>query len=102
MPTLDDAIAALKPIVTEAKNVELIRSPALAHALQLLEGLRWRPIETAPAEGYFMAWNNAWDEPLKVHRWNGHGRWNVCHGHTGKLWQATHWLPLPPQPEGRP
>lgn len=115
MTDIDAQIEAVREAIEHAKHISVANhsigmrkdadvaarhAAALTAALATLEAARWRPIADCPADGPFMAWNDAWDEPLKVHKWTGHGKWNVCHGYTGKLWHATHWRPLPEPPAG--
>lgn len=59
MPTIEDAIAVVKSYAESAQYQSQRtaypevkkQAAALTHALALLEGLRWRPIETAPKNG---------------------------------------------------
>lgn len=58
------------------------------------------PIETAPRDGRgFWAWWPAAEGWLKTHRYpsGDAGRWSTT---VACLGNPTHWLPLPPAPEG--
>lgn len=129
MPTLDDAIEAVrdwKDVAEGERDSYLPHNPeeaasygrqaaALAHALALLKGLRWRKIETAP-EGELIellfVYSDAYDQfgryigRLYVHgkepEWLDQADDTICTPSNPAL---KFWRPLgptPPQPETRP
>lgn len=65
----------------------------------------WKPIETAPRDGTVI---DIWavipgtdysDRHENVHwdrAWINYGDWNI----SNDGWEATHWMPLPPAPQG--
>ena len=71
----------------------------------------WLPIETAPKDGTRVLLTGWWeDDPTSGHRWTCDGFWDDLTEEwfehpdrvptDGALVPPTHWLPLPPPPEG--
>lgn len=59
----------------------------------------WRPIESAPAEGEFLAWVPMWSRVFQVRRADRFfGPTHVTEPTKGRVFAATHWLPLPATP----
>lgn len=62
----------------------------------------WQPIETAPKDELVLVaveFDRPGDWRMKVGSLSAdHGTWHVY----GASWTPTHWMPLPPPPEGTP
>ena len=64
----------------------------------------WQPIETAPKESNILGWNK--NDGVLVYRAFHYGSnnkfagWFAVYDHEGDAEQPTHWMPLPPPPDG--
>lgn len=74
--------------------------------------MNWQPIETAPKDGSRILGFNPYAEGIVIYRWDS----QTHHKKPRPLWkiecsldqrwfsenrQPTHWMPLPPPPEGK-
>lgn len=65
----------------------------------------WRPIETAPDDRYVLLFDPStpdWDGNMEVGRRYGDCWWSAGGPNGGLELERdfTHWMPLPPQPDG--
>jgi hypothetical protein len=109
-----DAIARLEIAISERLEmtggdaarvgvlIDDIRTVIAAANPEAREIMRWRPIETAPKDGSSILaiwrWGDNPDNGAETHmvvRWCG---WWDAQGFTQP--EPTHWMPLPPAPEG--
>jgi hypothetical protein len=118
LAVLVGAAAQLTDAETDPTTRALYASRLMAAAdtvSALYEAQAWRPIGLAPRDGtWFVAHDSAtertdvlnWPEGRKLGRWDYlrrpgsvevEGRWAGA----GASFDATHWMPLPPIPEGQ-
>ena len=60
----------------------------------------WQPIETAPWDGEFLVWHR--DRIRQVQRYTAPLSQDdgvVIDSMAGRIWVATHWMPLPEAPK---
>jgi hypothetical protein len=64
---------------------------------------RWRPIAEAPRDGtLLLGWDGKEMAIVQAAKWASSG-WAVAHDAEDYAWSdyaPTHWMPLPPPPEG--
>lgn len=59
----------------------------------------WQPIETAPEEGEFLAWQAQYKRAVTVVRMEMMGNDAVIDAWAGKWFRAKWWMPLTPPPQ---
>lgn len=114
-----EAVARLREEVADLRNADSFTysdgaaqslAADLAALLDYVEGMEWRPIESAPRDGVtFLAFgafkgNNYWATVSYEESKAGGPNWcwhyepeSSCTAHRDAF---THWLPLPPPPSG--
>ena len=98
-------IAAMRILARDIKSQDGLANACIAEAADRMERLveerRWVPVgERLPEEGVFVLWHTRWNHwPITDGKRDGN---TVDFGGdlNAPLEDVTHWMPLPPGPEG--